>query len=1183
MIVRSNIKFALTVPVLLLAVILLLPLGAPAAGAARADAAREASAVSKVVEDLNFSNPASEATRELSASAFINLLIGGSVSTAEKNYVDSMLVENPFAYSDAIPPRSVITAYSENTLTITAYPYSYEAVNGETVTWVPSVARITGLGVVQLTAGEDGAMTGVLPNIPDTVTFPLEIQYTCSVTIPAAIADRYLNYAWSYADKLYSEQVAYEAQVAAWNAYCTYLEKMATYELALESWNAYVAAQERYEQKLAEYTAYEQEMAVYRQQLAAYETYCTALEAYKQELTAYEAAYARYLQELATYNELLPLYETNSQALERITECMATIESVFVYNSHGKQMYATLIGDTVATVVDNKSKLVNLGGCDPKDIDRADATTAVLKELLTQYKNIPSQSERLTFYQAHYSEIRQNFIDLYGSLHSLYNNDTVRDTLIGYNKLERFIEFLSQLYVISSGLDDQTNRATPEDWTLPGRYDSSIFDFKLHTYTTELEPSQIPEDKNVSDPTGLVYPTGILTPPTRPVLTVTRPSAPDEVRQPIEPDPVRQPEAPTPVKQPTAPETVENPGEPAEAPSYPQLQKDLLAAYKNGTLTARPTGQDITLTLRSVFQRSLQDKAVEFYDADGKTLLFATHLEMGEAIAYGGKPPARADTDKYTYRFVGWKDQDGQLLTEGLGVVDEPTEVFYASYEATLRNYTVTWRVDGVETDATLPYGTIPTYNGTPEKASDAQYDYRFVGWSIPGTDGRTTDLPAVQGNVTYEAVFEPVTRHYTVTWVFSPAEGDHVSVSLAWGTVPTPPTPTRAEDDTYLYKFIGWDASPSAVTEDATYTAQYVIQPILPYTSDDSQGGQSVIREETRYIATVPADGLRVDRLLKLAVTNDLSVCLESADQTVSLICNPAVAADLQELGCTRITILPTDADAASLGGACYEIRFTDAIGRDVSLRYSATVRYASAGVYTKVYNISSDTGNGALPFTLADNVLTVKLNQSAVLQFRNECAVTVDSCDNGILSADRTIAIGGETVTLSLICADGYILDTMEIIGAVTGTLYPVSENLTFVMPDEPVTVRGSLTRQAFTVTFTVDGQVISTQQYFKGDTVVLPPDPTKAASENTVYTFTGWSPTVTTVTGDATYSATFRESVQGRSDDYIPTDSRNREYLPFVKLGIALLVFIAVQVAVVLLIVRACKRRRARAGKR
>ncbi len=1193
-------RFLLAAGVCLLAAVLLLPPlfslgGVFSASAAVATVAEDGTAaIPAGTHAADYSNPASESTVELTASAFLTLLTGAEPSDAEAEYVDSTLVADPFTYSDAIPHRVLETDYADGTLTVTARPYSYETARGETVTWFPAEACLVGYGEITLSpVGSDGSMQGTLAEIPETVDSRVEIRYTCTVTVPASVSDPYLNHAYNYAERLIEEQAAYEASLAAWNAYRTYLEEKAAYDLALESWNAYVVAKEKYDQKLAEYTKYEKEMAAYREQLNAYQTYHKALENYTTGLAAYEEAYAAYLLKLASYNELLPLYETNQAELARAADCMLTIESVFVYNSRGKQMYATLIGDTVATVVNRKDELVNMGGCDPKDIDRADAATAALQDLLTQYKNLKTTADRFAFYQAHYDELRQNFADLYGSLRSLYNNDVVKNTLINYNKLERFIEFLSQLYVVSTGLDDDRNRAS--DWVVYGRYDSAYYGNKPHTYQTELEPEQIPADKNNADPAGLSYPAQILPKPVQPVMTMEKPNPPAEVVTcPVEPDAVIKPTAPTPVTQPTQPAEVKDPGEKPTAPAYSRLQRDLMAACGD-TLTQRVEGEDKTLHFSTTLTKTLVlqgDRPVEFFDADGKTLLYATRLAMGETITFAGEIPVR-ETDKYSRAFRGWKNEDGDLLTD-LGAVDESHEIFYASYETVLRQYTVTWLVDGQSILTKQDFGSIPVFDGTPEKAASEQYTYRFVGWAVPGTDAWGSDLPAVQGNVTYEAVFEPVIRSYTVTWVIDPtAEGGTVSSTWEWGTLPSlGRTPARAADDTYIYEFIGWDTEPSAVTGDVTYTAQYRLIPILPHGDSDDAGGQSVILGDGQYTATVPAEGLRIDRLLSLAAQNDRTVSLISADRSLTLYCNEAVIADLQALGCTRMHIdISTDVTVRSAtrgtdSPTLYAIRFLNAAGDEIALSYPVTVRYAMAGAYTKVYDRTGETAV-ELPFALDGEVLTVKLNRSADLLFCNECAVTVTPLENGILSADRTIAVSGETVTLTITCADAYRMESLSVIGTLSGTAYPLtaasSENVwTFTMPDEPVTVSASLARKTYTVIFLSDGEILSETVYFMGDTVLTPPDPVKEADGNTVYTFTGWSPAVTTVTGDVTYTATFRESVQGDSYDYIPPDSRNREYILYIQLALILLLVLSIPPVTVILLLRLRKKKRARRKK-
>lgn len=80
------------------------------------------------------------------------------------------------------------------------------------------------------------------------------------------------------------------------------------------------------------------------------------------------------------------------------------------------------------------------------------------------------------------------------------------------------------------------------------------------------------------------------------------------------------------------------------------------------------------------------------------------------------------------------------------------------------------------------------------------------------------------------------------------------------------------------------------------------------------------------------------------------------------------------------------------------------------------------------------------------------------------------------------------------------------------------PITENTTYI-----ATFTGRVNQ--YTITFVnADGTVVSSQQVKYGEMPTLPADPTKAPTAEYTYTFAGWSPTVVSVTGAATYTATY-----------------------------------------------------------
>ena len=130
--------------------------------------------------------------------------------------------------------------------------------------------------------------------------------------------------------------------------------------------------------------------------------------------------------------------------------------------------------------------------------------------------------------------------------------------------------------------------------------------------------------------------------------------------------------------------------------------------------------------------------------------------------------------------------------------------------------YTITWQLDGVNvrTDE-VAYGETPEYGETPTKASTAQYDYSFAGW--------TPSIHTVNGDQTYSGSFNAAVRNYLITFV----NDDNTTVlqqgNADYGVMPeyTGETPTTTKTDG-IYAFAGWSPEVTEVSGATTYTAQY-------------------------------------------------------------------------------------------------------------------------------------------------------------------------------------------------------------------------------------------------------------------------------------------------------------------------------------------------------------------------
>ena len=145
-----------------------------------------------------------------------------------------------------------------------------------------------------------------------------------------------------------------------------------------------------------------------------------------------------------------------------------------------------------------------------------------------------------------------------------------------------------------------------------------------------------------------------------------------------------------------------------------------------------------------------------------------------EQVAYGKMPnktftPEKKSTPEFDYEFLGWKVKDGSDALVNPNTTAVIADVTYeAVFKQITRQYTVTWKnsddaADSLDTQ-TVDYNNKPTKDPRDQasKASDAQYTYEFKGWKLKDDKTDTIVEPknrAVTENVTYVAVFEPVTR----------------------------------------------------------------------------------------------------------------------------------------------------------------------------------------------------------------------------------------------------------------------------------------------------------------------------------------------------------------------------------------------------------------------------------------
>ena len=204
------------------------------------------------------------------------------------------------------------------------------------------------------------------------------------------------------------------------------------------------------------------------------------------------------------------------------------------------------------------------------------------------------------------------------------------------------------------------------------------------------------------------------------------------------------------------------------------------------------------------------------YNVNGGNAVSPASKSVQYGSAYGTLPtPTRASTAQYSYTFAGWYT----AATGGTQVTANTTmgagnTTIYAHWTATPRSYTATFNGNGGGTPnpstITKTYGselgTLPTCSRT---------GYTFLGWYTASSGGtKISSTTKITGTVTYYAQWS--INSYTLTYnvnggnAVSPASKS-VQYGSAYGTLPTP---TRASTAQYSYTFAGWYTAATGGTQ---------------------------------------------------------------------------------------------------------------------------------------------------------------------------------------------------------------------------------------------------------------------------------------------------------------------------------------------------------------------------------
>lgn len=389
-----------------------------------------------------------------------------------------------------------------------------------------------------------------------------------------------------------------------------------------------------------------------------------------------------------------------------------------------------------------------------------------------------------------------------------------------------------------------------------------------------------------------------------------------------------------------------------------------------------------------------------------------------------------------------------------------------------------------------------------PAKLEDSEFIYTHIGWT--DSAGGSVDLSSVNSDMDIYPAFSALKKEYETKWVVDGTE-----------YLDNPGIPPLPDGEVY-YDFSGWEKTTDSLTGNVTYTALYD-KPLVPL----SNGAAKVTFKDGNYHVepSVMQNKFDVSALIDRAVgVGGINIRTLRGEE---LYVSYSEIIKMHDLGVHFVEFSSTE----SSEGYAYVINLYDengeAVSSDTKVNFKSFCEVSDVSHFVMYYN-GVDGAKNLIRYEFSEGTLSFSAASGKTYYAKVEYSLTPVPLDAIEITLNKTLAGAGEQIFVSLRYGRGiridrvYIMDSLGKKTTVTGS--------GFKMPSDDITVGVDYTVEQYTVTFVSEGKTIVRYLCSYGDTVSPPPAPNKASNEKYSYEFIGWSPKVSTVDGNATYTALY-----------------------------------------------------------
>ena len=462
------------------------------------------------------------------------------------------------------------------------------------------------------------------------------------------------------------------------------------------------------------------------------------------------------------------------------------------------------------------------------------------------------------------------------------------------------------------------------------------------------------------------------------------------------------------------------------------------------------------------------------------------------SLAYGGAETTYQIKDVQRTNVIVQSANEASMTVlrkDGGTLPNIRTLIFVAKEDANIQfvNYDGT-----VLQSSNVAFGEIPQYTGvTPVRPATAEYTYTFSGWN--------PTIEAVTGDKTYTATYTAVKKQYEI--IFQNEDGTELQRSnVTYGETPkyNGATPTKAATAEFTYTFAGWTPAITMVEGAQTYTATYSSVKNQYEVIFQNEDGTELQRSNVTYGETPIYNGATPTK----PATAEFNYTFAGWTPTI-----------------TPVTGSQTYTATFNAVNKQYEIIFQNEDGTELQ---RSNVTYGE----TPIYNGATPTKPATAEFTYTFAGWTPAISPVTGSQTYTATYNAVKKQYEIIFQNEDGTELQRSNVTYGETPKYNGAPPTKDATAEFTYTFAGWSPAITVVEGAQTYTATYSSVKNQYEVIFqNEDGTELQRSNVTYGETPVYAgATPTKPATAEFTYTFAGWTPTITPVTGVQTYTATY-----------------------------------------------------------